>query len=164
MIERRGPSSAQEIITAFDAHDYLADEGLATAVLLAMRLDRPLFLEGEPGTGKTEVAKVLARWTAGPLLRLQCYDGIDLAQSAYEWDHARQLLHLRVAEASGVRGDELEAELYDERFLLKRPLLEAISPTDGPPPVLLIDEVDRADDEFEALLLEVLTDCSITVP
>jgi MoxR-like ATPase len=159
-----GPASAAEIVRAFDAHDYLAEEGLATAVLLAMRLERPLFLEGEPGTGKTEVAKVLSRWTGGPLLRLQCYDGIDLAQSAYEWDHARQLLHLRVAEASGVRGAELEAGLYDERFLLRRPLLDAISPTSGPTPVLLIDEIDRADDEFEALLLEVLSDWSITVP
>ena len=134
--------TAEEIIAAFDAHDYLADEGLATAVLLAIRLERPLFLEGEPGTGKTEVAKVLARWTGGPLLRLQCYDGIDLTQAAYEWDHARQLLHLRVSEASGIRGAELEAGLYDERFLLRRPLLDAISP-DRRPTTGAADRRDR---------------------
>jgi MoxR-like ATPase len=118
--------------------------------------------------GKTEVAHALARITGGRLLRLQCYEGIDVAQAVYEWDHARQLLHLRAAEASGQLAGAgtaaVEAELYDERFLLRRPLLEAISATAGPPPVLLVDEVDRADDEFEAFLLEVLSDWTVTVP
>jgi MoxR-like ATPase len=154
---------------AFAQHGYLADEGLATAVFLALRLHRPLLLEGEAGVGKTEVAKTLARWTGGRLIRIQCYEGLDAAQTVYEWDHARQLLHLRAAEASGdatSRGTEaLEGELYDERFLVRRPLLQAIAPTGGDaPPVLLIDELDRADDEFEAFLLEVLAEWSITVP
>ena len=123
---------------------------MATAVFLALSLHRPLLLEGEAGVGKTELAKVLARWTGGELLRLQCYEGIDVASAVYEWDHARQLLHLRAAEAAHVVGtvDELEHDLYDERFLIRRPLLDALAPREGPPPVLLIDEVDRADDEF----------------
>ena len=134
-----------------------------------MRLQRPLFLEGEAGVGKTEVAKVLARWTGGELLRLQCYDGIDVSQAVYEWDYARQLLHLRAAEARGASGSEVEDELYSERFLVRRPLLQAIAGGGGPsgsasPPVLLIDELDRADDEFEAFLLEILSDYTITVP
>lgn len=156
------------VLTALDRHDYLADIGLATSVHLALALEMPLFLEGPPGVGKTEVAKVLARVTGGRLIRLQCYEGLDLSQSLYEWDHARQLLHLRVAEATDRNGRAaspgLEHELYDERFLLRRPLLDAISSTDDAPPVLLIDEVDRADDEFEALLLEILADWSVTVP
>jgi MoxR-like ATPase len=143
--------------------DYLADEGLATAVHLAVTLHRPLLLEGEAGVGKTEVAKAVARWTGGRLLRLQCYEGIDLAQAAYEWDYSRQLLHLRAAEA---RGDDLgaaEDELYAARFLVKRPLLLALEGGD-PAPVLLIDEVDRSDDEFEAFLLEFLSDYAVTIP
>ena len=146
------------------SQDYLADEGLATAVFLALRLQRPLFLEGDAGVGKTEVAKALAGWTGGPLVRLQCYEGIDAAQALYEWDHARQLLHLRVAEAAGRGAAALEAELYDERFLVRRPLLQALTAPDGIAPVLLIDEIDRADDEFEAFLLELLSDWSVTVP
>ncbi|MEM9565132.1 MAG: MoxR family ATPase [Actinomycetota bacterium] len=146
----------------------MADEGLATAIFLAIQLRRPLFLEGEAGVGKTEVAKVLSRWLGGRLIRLQCYEGIDSAQAVYEWDYARQLLHLRTAEATGsaagADAEKLESELYDPRFLIRRPLLEALSPTEGPPPVLLIDEVDRADDEFEAFLLEALSDYTITVP
>ncbi len=161
-------SSVVEVSTALARHQYLADEGLATSIFLALSLGRPLFLEGEAGVGKTEVAKVLSRWLGGRLLRLQCYEGIDQAQAVYEWDYARQLLHLRTAEASGRASGtdegQLEAELYDERFLIRRPLLEALSPTDGPRPVLLIDEVDRADDEFEAFLLEALSDYTITVP
>ena len=160
--------SVAQVRKALGEHQYLADEGLATSIFLALSLERPLFLEGEAGVGKTEVAKVLSRWLGGPLLRLQCYEGIDQAQAVFEWDYARQLLHLRTAEASGraVGADErdLEAELYDERFLIRRPLLEALSSTDGPRPVLLIDEVDRADDEFEAFLLEALSDYTITVP
>ena len=168
-----GPSPAEahdadDVAAALRAHGYLADRGLATAVHLALRLRRPLLLEGDAGVGKTEVAKVLARWTGGELLRLQCYEGLDVGQAVYEWDYARQLLHLRAAEAAGATDgaavSELEDELYDERFLVRRPLLEAVRPRQGPPPVLLIDEVDRADDEFEAFLLEVLSDYTVTVP
>ncbi|MDH4170034.1 MAG: MoxR family ATPase [Acidimicrobiia bacterium] len=148
-------------------HDYLADEGLATAIFLALRLGRPLLLEGEAGVGKTEVAKTLAGWSGAELIRLQCYEGIDAAQALYEWDYSKQLLHLRAAEATGTAGadtDQLEAELYSERFLVRRPLLRAIDHGDGPPPVLLVDEVDRADDEFEAFLLEALSEYAVTIP
>jgi MoxR-like ATPase len=162
------PGSVDDVTAALTEHGYLPDEGLATAIFLALRLHRPLLLEGEAGVGKTEVAKVLARWTAGELIRLQCYEGIDAAQAVYEWDYSRQLLHLRAAEASGATvgaaTEELEDELYSDRFLVKRPLLRAIEHREGPPPVLLIDEVDRADDEFEAFLLEVLSDYQVTVP
>ncbi len=137
-------------------------------MFLALELRRPLLLEGEAGVGKTELAKVLSAWTGGDLIRLQCYEGIDASQAVYDWDYARQLLHLRAAEAtgetSGRSSDAVEAELYQERFLIKRALLRAIAHGDGPPPVLLIDEIDRADDEFEAYLLEVLSDFQITVP
>jgi MoxR-like ATPase len=161
-------ASVAETAAALTAHGYLPDEGLATAVYLAMSLNRPLLLEGEAGVGKTEVAKVLSAWTGGELIRLQCYEGIDAAQAVYDWDYGRQLLHLRAAEASGESAgrstDALEAELYQERFLIKRALLLAIERREGPPPVLLVDEIDRADDEFEAYLLEVLSDWQITVP
>jgi MoxR-like ATPase len=161
-------SSVSDVATALRQHGYLPDNGLATSIFLAMRLRRPLLLEGEAGVGKTEVAKVLARWTGGELIRLQCYEGIDVSQAVYEWDYSRQLLHLRAAEAVGKTEtaaiDELEDELYGERFLVKRALLRAIDHREGPPPILLIDEVDRADDEFEAFLLEVLSDYQITVP
>ena len=155
-----------EVAAALTEHGYLPDEGLATSVFLAMTLHRPLLLEGDAGVGKTELAKALSRWTGGELLRLQCYEGLDVTSAVYEWDHARQLLHLRAAEAAGTAGDvaELERGLYDERFLVRRPLLEAVTPREGPPPVLLVDEVDRADDEFEAFLLEVLSDWAVTVP
>lgn len=164
----RIPTSARHVAAALTEHGYLPDDGLATAVFLSLALHRPLLLEGEAGVGKTEVAKVLSRWTGGELIRLQCYEGLDLAQAVYDWDYARQLLHVRAAEASGEaqgRGaDALEHELYDERFLIKRALLRAIEHHEGPRPVLLIDEVDRADDEFEAYLLEVLSDYQISVP
>ena len=138
---------------------YLADEGLALAIYLALRLGRPLFLEGEPGVGKTEVAQTLARMLDAPLIRLQCYEGIDAAQALYDWDFPRQLLHLRASES---RDDARSVEeVYSRPFLLTRPLLEAL---EVPRAVLLIDEVDRADDEFEAFLLEVLSDFSVTVP
>jgi MoxR-like ATPase len=156
---------------ALAEHGYLADEGLATSIFLAMALQRPLLLEGEAGVGKTEVAKVLAEWTGGQLLRLQCYEGIDISQAVYEWDYARQLLHLRAAEAVGApleRRDgavgAVEDEVYSERFLVRRPLLTAIDHGEGPPPVLLIDEVDRSDDEFEAFLLEFLSEYAVTIP
>ena len=155
--------TVDDVAEALAAHQYLADEGLATAIFLALTLHRPLLVEGEAGVGKTEVAKVLARWTGGELLRIQCYEGIDVAQAVYEWDYARQLLHVRALEAS--HEAVVEDELYSERFLVRRPLLQAIdSPPEGPPPVLLIDEVDRADDEFEAFLLEILSDYAITIP
>ncbi len=144
---------------------YLADEGLATAIHLAVRLRRPLLLEGEAGAGKTEVAKTLARWSGAELLRLQCYEGIDVSQAVYEWDYARQLLHLKAAETGGPAAlAAAEDELFSERFLVRRPLLQALDNRDGPPPVLLIDEIDRADDEFEAFLLEILSDFAVTVP
>ena len=150
-----------EVRDALLAHDYLADDGLATAIFLALSLQRPLLLEGEAGVGKTEVAKVLASWRDVELLRLQCYEGIDAAQALYEWDYSRQLLHLRATEASGAPVQE--DELYTERFLVRRPLLRAID-HGGRPPVLLIDEIDRADDEFEAFLLELLSDYTVTIP
>jgi MoxR-like ATPase len=169
-----GPPAAEtvdDVVEGLAAHDYLADEGLATAVLLALRLQRPLFLEGDAGVGKTEVAKALSTWTGGRLVRLQCYEGIDASQALYEWDHARQLLHLRAAEAAGRASatgvEALEDELYDERFLVRRPLLQALDGIVGDgsaPPVLLIDEIDRADDEFEAFLLELLSDWAVTIP
>jgi len=153
---------------ALSRHGYLPDDGISTAVFLAMTLHRPLLLEGEAGVGKTELAKTLAAATGGQLIRLQCYEGIDVSQAVYDWDYARQLLHLRATEATGESAsrtaDDLEAELYGERFLIKRALLRAIEPVEGPPPVLLIDEIDRADDEFEAYLLEVLSDYQITIP
>ena len=153
---------------ALSRHGYLPDDGIATAVFLAMTLQRQLLLEGEAGVGKTELAKTLAAATGAQLIRLQCYEGIDVSQAVYDWDYARQLLHLRAAEATGETSsrsaDDLEAELYGERFLIKRALLRAIEPVEGPPPVLLIDEIDRADDEFEAYLLEVLSDYQITIP
>ncbi len=164
------PADPEAVRATLAAHGYLADEGLATAVFLALALDRPLLLEGQAGVGKTELAKVLAASTGGRLLRLQCYDGIDVAQAAYEWDYPRQLLHLRAAEARATAGGatlgtEVEDELYSERFLVRRPLLAALAGRpDQPAPVLLIDEIDRADDEFEAFLLEVLSDHAMTVP
>jgi MoxR-like ATPase len=162
------PSTPHDVAAGLAANGYLADEGLVTAVFLALSLHRPLFLEGEAGVGKTELAKTIARWQGTELIRLQCYEGIDSAQAVYDWDYSRQLLHLRAAEASGeAQGKgtaELEGQLYDERFLLKRALLRAIDHKNTTPPVLLIDEIDRADDEFEAYLLEVLSDFQITVP
>ena len=154
--------SVDEVRAALVAHDYFAADGLATAIFLALSLQRPLLLEGEAGVGKTEVAKVLARWTGGELLRLQCYEGIDAGQALYEWDYSRQLLHLRAAEASGA--PIVEDELYTERFLVRRPLLRAIDHAAAVPPILLVDEIDRADDEFEAFLLELLSDYTVTIP
>jgi MoxR-like ATPase len=142
---------------------YVADRQLATTVHLALRMGRPLFLEGEPGTGKTEIAKVLAAQLPRRLVRLQCYDGMDLASAAYEWNHARQLMAIRLAEASGEATDRsaLERGIYDRRFLQSRPLLDAL---EGEPAVLLIDELDRADEPFEAFLLEILADFQLSIP
>ncbi len=160
-------ASVDDVVAGLARTGYLADEGLATAVFLALTMGRPLLLEGEPGVGKTEVAKALSSLTGGELLRLQCYEGLDAAQALYEWDYPRQLLHLRAAEAAGTIGADtatVENELYSERFLVRRPLLDAISDRHSLPPVLLIDELDRADDEFEAFLLEILSDHSVTIP
>lgn len=141
---------------------YIADRGLATAIFLALKLKRPLFLEGEPGVGKTEVAKVIARLHQSDLIRLQCYEGLDVNQAVYEWNYTRQLLHIRLMEARGERATE--AELFGPEYLLKRPLLQAVENTASSSPVLLIDEIDRSDEEFEAFLLEVLSDFQITIP
>jgi MoxR-like ATPase len=161
-----GVSHSLELRERLREDNYLADEGLATAIFLALKLGRPLFLEGEAGVGKTEVAKVLSRILDTPLIRLQCYEGIDVNQAVYEWDYARQLLHIRTAEAFGAEEDRqrFEDELYTRQFLVSRPLLQAIEYEGSTPPVLLIDEVDRADDEFEAFLLEILSDFAITIP
>ncbi|GII25581.1 AAA family ATPase [Planosporangium mesophilum] len=166
-ITGRQPASPVELARDLAATGYLADEGLATAGYLAMRLGRPLFLEGEAGVGKTAFAQALAEVTGAHFVRLQCYEGLDVAQALYDWDFPRQILHLRAAEAAGqatgkrLDQETLEASLYDRRFLIARPLLQALEHT---PCVLLVDEVDRADDEFEAFLLEVLADAAITIP
>jgi MoxR-like ATPase len=144
---------------------YVADRSLATALFLSLRLGRPLFLEGEAGVGKTEVAKVLARVLGRKLIRLQCYEGLDLASAVYEWDYARQMLEIRMAEATHeMDRARMEHDLFSERFLVKRPLLQALEPDPAGPPVLLIDELDRTDEPFEAYLLEVLSDYQVTVP
>jgi MoxR-like ATPase len=151
--------SPSALAGALAATGYLADDGLATAGYLALRMRRPLFLEGEAGVGKTAFAAALAEATGSHFVRLQCYEGLDAAQALYDWDFPRQILHLRTMEAAGTHLDE--ASLYDRRFLIARPLLQALELS---PCVLLVDEIDRADDEFEAFLLEVLADAAITVP
>ncbi len=160
-----GVSGPDDVRALLEAQGYLADDGIAVAVYLALTLQRPLFLEGEAGVGKTALAKAIAAVLDAPLIRLQCYEGIDAAQALYDWDFPRQLLHLRTAEAAGRAStepaDHLEHELYSRRFLVARPLLQALETT---PSVLLVDEVDRADDEFEAFLLEVLSDFTVTIP
>ena len=163
MAERaRGVDSPAALAERLDATGYLADTGLATAAFLALRMGRPLFLEGEAGAGKTALAQALATLLSVPLIRLQCYEGIEASQALYDWDFARQLLHLRAAEAAGqFDAERLESELYDRRFLIARPLLRALEIGDA---VLLVDEVDRADDEFEAFLLEVLSEFAISIP
>jgi MoxR-like ATPase len=146
---------------------YLADHALSTAVFLGLKLQRPLFLEGEAGVGKTEIAKVLAVTLGRPLVRLQCYEGLDISSAVYEWNYSRQLLHIRAAEASGkgATTQQIERDLYSEAYLLKRPLLQALELSkDGRAPVLLIDELDRADEPFEAFLLELLADYQVTIP
>ena len=165
-ISRPSLDSPAELRAALDSVGYLADEGVATAAFLALHMQRPLFCEGDAGVGKTALATALAALLDTPLIRLQCYEGLDATQALYDWDFPRQLLHLRAAEAVGaLDADQLEREIFDRRFLLARPLLQALEGgADGRPAVLLVDEVDRADDEFEAFLLEVLSEWSITVP
>ncbi|MCL4696658.1 MAG: MoxR family ATPase [Burkholderiaceae bacterium] len=170
------PTSIDETLAGLAAQDYVADRRLATVVYLALKLERPLFLEGEPGTGKTEIARTLAAMLGRPLIRLQCYEGLDLAGAAYEWNYARQMLEIRLAGLGAEGGavpdtkqaqaqkEALAARLFDERFLIKRALLDAIDPAREVPPVLLIDELDRADEPFEAFLLEVLSEWQITIP
>jgi MoxR-like ATPase len=157
------PASVEDTRKLLAAGGYVADRQLATTVHLALLMGRPLFLEGEPGTGKTEIAKVLAAQLPRRLVRLQCYDGMDLASAAYEWNHAKQLMAIRLAEASGEAQDRqaLERGIYDRRFLQSRPLLDAL---EGEPAVLLIDELDRADEPFEAFLLEILADFQVSIP
>jgi MoxR-like ATPase len=156
--------SVDELQEAMAARHYVAGRGLAVSIYLALRLKRPLFLEGEPGVGKTEVAKVLAAALAGELIRLQCYEGLDVSHAVYEWNYPRQILEIRLLEgAHTLDSRTAERELFTERFLIKRPLLRAIEPGDRPR-VLLIDEIDRADEEFEGYLLELLSDFQITIP
>src|ERR671915_553960 len=154
--------SVSQVEDALRSASYLADHGLATAIFLALEMRRPLLLEGEPGVGKTEVAKTLARILEAELVRLQCYEGIDAAQALYEWDYSRQLLYSRALQTGEIEPERRVAELYGADFLLERPLLHAIRA--GGEAVLLIDELDRADDEFEAFLLEVLSDYTVTIP
>lgn len=159
------PGSVDAVLEMLGREDYIADRALSTAVHLSLTLGRPLLLEGEAGVGKTEVAKVLSSGLGRRLIRLQCYEGLDVASAVYEWDYARQMVEIRIAEASGETDRKaLERDLFSENFLIRRPLLEAIQPGEGPPPVLLIDEIDRADEPFEAFLLELLSDFQITVP
>src|SRR5882757_7597622 len=158
------PSSVDDTLALLGSADYVADRSLATAVHLALHLNRPLFLEGEAGVGKTEIAKVLSTSLKRRLIRLQCYEGLDVASAVYEWDYARQMIEIRLAEAAEEDRGEIESTIFSDRFLVKRPLLQALEPHIDGPPVLLIDELDRADEPFEAFLLEVLSDFKVTVP
>ena len=159
------PDSVDETLSLLEQERYIADRSLATAVYLSLRLGRPLFLEGEAGVGKTEVGKVLATGLGRRLIRLQCYEGLDVSSAVYEWNYARQMIEIRIAEAAGVTDRaRLESDVFSEEFLIHRPLLEALEPHQEGPPVLLIDELDRTDEPFEAFLLELLSDFQITVP
>jgi MoxR-like ATPase len=159
------PGSIDDLQLLLEQQAYIADRGLATSVYLALKLQRPLLLEGEAGVGKTEIAKVLASGLETELIRLQCYEGLDISHAVYEWNYARQLLEIRLMEASGgVDRHTATRQLFTEEFLIQRPLLRALSSTAARPPVLLIDELDRADEEFEGFLLELLSDFQITIP
>jgi MoxR-like ATPase len=159
------PDSVDATVELLHRAEYVADRSLATVVYLALRMGRPLFLEGEAGVGKTEIAKVLARALERRLVRLQCYEGLDIASAVYEWNYSRQMLEIRLAEAAGVSSREaLSQDIFSERFLLRRPLLQALDFAGDASPVLLIDELDRADEPFEAFLLEVLSDFQVSVP
>jgi MoxR-like ATPase len=157
-------TSIDEVQRLMEAQSYIADRALATTLFLAIKLEKPIFLEGEAGVGKTEVAKVLARILQSRLIRLQCYEGLDANTALYEWNYSKQMLKIKLEEVGGRSRDELEHIIFGEEFLLKRPLLDAIMNDGATPPVLLIDEVDRSDEEFEAFLLEVLSDFQITIP
>ncbi|WP_376961825.1 MoxR family ATPase [Azospirillum sp. A26] len=159
------PASVDDTLALLTRGNYVADRSLATALFLALKLKRPLFLEGEAGVGKTEIAKVLSATLGRKLLRLQCYEGLDASSAVYEWNYARQMMEIRLAEASGGQDrDSLAADLFSERFLVKRPLLQALEPDLAGPPVLLIDELDRTDEPFEAYLLEILSDYQVSIP
>jgi len=164
--ESQSIENVDETLGLLGRGNYVADRSLATALYLALKLKRPLFLEGEAGTGKTEIAKVLSETLNRPLIRLQCYEGLDIASAVYEWNYARQMMEIRLSEASGSADRaKLEQDLFSERFLIKRPILQALEDAgNGVPPVLLIDELDRTDEPFEAFLLEVLSDFQVTVP
>src|SRR5919106_3403872 len=159
------PPSIDATLDLLKGGDYIADRSLATVLYLALKLGRPLFCEGEAGVGKTEIAKVLSATLKRPLIRLQCYEGLDVNSAVYEWNYSRQMIEIRLAEAQGVhdRG-QLASDIFDERFLIRRPLLEALSPHPEGAPILLIDELDRTDEPFEAYLLEVLSDFQVTIP
>lgn len=157
--------SVDAVQTALATQNYIAERGLSTSIYLTLKLGKPLFLEGEAGVGKTEIAKVLAQLLQTKLIRLQCYEGLDANTAIYEWNYAQQMLHLRLLEASGATRSEMQHELFTRDFLQARPLLQAVEASaQGSPPVLLIDEIDRADEEFEAFLLEVLSDFQVTIP
>ena len=160
----RLPSSVGETLALLGRGRYVADRSLATAAYLALALKRPLFLEGEAGVGKTEIAKVLAETLGRKLIRLQCYEGLDVASAVYEWNYPRQMIEIRLAEAASESRDTVEEAIFSERFLIRRPLLQALEPDVAGPPVLLIDELDRTDEPFEAYLLEVLSDFQVTIP
>jgi MoxR-like ATPase len=165
------PSSIDATLALLQSQGYVADRALATVLFLALRMKRPLLLEGEAGTGKTEIAKTLASALGRRLIRLQCYEGLDLASAVYEWNYAGQMMAIRLAEAGGATGDRanlnrasLEADIFSEKYLVKRPLLQALEPQENGAPILLIDELDRTDEAFEAFLLEVLADAQVTIP
>jgi len=162
------PPSVDDAVALLRGQGYVADVGLGTALFLSLELGRPLLLEGEAGVGKTEVAKTLAAGLGRPLIRLQCYEGLDLASAAYEWNYAKQMIHIRAAEGDDAAADgqstDLARDVFSDDFLIRRPLLSALDPADGVAPVLLIDELDRTDEPFEAFLLEVLSDFQITIP
>jgi MoxR-like ATPase len=159
------PASIETTLALLSENNYVADRSLATVVFLALRMGRPLFLEGEAGVGKTEIANVLARALKRRLIRLQCYEGLDVASALYEWNYAAQMIAIRIAEAEGAADRErLVSDVFSEKFLVKRPLLDALTPDPSGPPVLLVDELDRADEAFEAFLLEVLADFQVTIP
>ena len=159
------PASIDETLALLTGAHYVAERSLATVVFLSLRLGRPLLLEGEAGVGKTEIAKVLASSLGRKLIRLQCYEGLDVSTAVYEWNYPAQMMAIRLAEAAGEHDkDRIEHDIFSDRYLIRRPLLQALEPTDGGAPVLLIDEIDRADEAFEAFLLEVLSDFQITIP
>jgi MoxR-like ATPase len=158
------PATIDETLTFLKGAGYVGDRPLATVLFLALKLGRPLFLEGEAGVGKTEIAKVLAETLGRKLIRLQCYEGLDVASAVYEWDYPRQMIEIRLAEAADESRETVEDEIFSERFLIRRPLLQALEPDTAGAPVLLIDELDRTDEPFEAFLLEILSDFQVTIP